>query len=218
MSISFFWSRAFLTKRSFLWLLLICNLIGTVYGYYWYGGQLEYTLDNYAPWLLVFVPDSPTASLFFTIAIGFLLFPPSGRLGSGFRQIIEALAVVTSVKYGIWASAIIFAGAAQGEPLIWQDWMLVCSHTIMAVEALVYVRFFLMKPWALLVGAAWTFLNDTIDYTYGVFPFLPQPLYDHVTWIRNGTIMLTLFSVLAGWAAVFQARRSSNRGSLDHEF
>ena len=31
------------TSRKFLWLLLIINAIGTIYGYYWYGGQLAIT-------------------------------------------------------------------------------------------------------------------------------------------------------------------------------
>src|SRR5690606_12952204 len=81
-----------LTHKSFLTLLLIVNGAGTIYGYIWYGWQLEKT----EPQFLIFVPDSPTASLFFSLAIiGWLL-------GKNFK-LIEALALVTLVKYGIWA-------------------------------------------------------------------------------------------------------------------
>ena len=41
-------------------LLLICNILGTLYGFIWYGDQLAKT-----PWyFLPFIPDSPIASLF----------------------------------------------------------------------------------------------------------------------------------------------------------
>ena len=71
------------------------------------------TVDHGLLWQVIFVPDSPTASLFFSLALAAPL-PASGAWGSLFQQFIEALAVVTSVKYGIWAVAIIFAGQAQG--------------------------------------------------------------------------------------------------------
>lgn len=49
-----------LSNRSFIGLLLAINLFGTVYGYYWYRYQLAETPAKF----LLFVPDSPTASLF----------------------------------------------------------------------------------------------------------------------------------------------------------
>ncbi|MHA2853775.1 DUF1405 domain-containing protein [Paenibacillus lautus] len=199
MSISFLWSREFLSKRSILWLLLVCNVLGTIYGYIWYGAQMADTVEHGYIWQVVFVPDSPTASLFFSLALLLLLYPPRSLGGALFQQFIEALAVVTSVKYGIWAVAMIFAGQAQGDVLAWQDWMLVASHTAMAVEALLFVRLFHYR-WTALTGAiAWTLLNDTVDYTYGVFPWLPGPLYDDLPAVQLFTYLLTLFSGFAGW-------------------
>ncbi|MGN7357343.1 DUF1405 domain-containing protein [Paenibacillus sp. SAF-054] len=199
MSISFFWSRAFWTSRLMLWLLFWCNLVGTVYGYMWYGQQMEYTVSQHAIWQVIFVPDSPTASLFFTIGILFLLYPPKSPFLKGFSYLMESLAVVTSVKYGIWAVSIIFAGAAQGDHLVWQDWMLVASHLAMAVEALLFVRFFRFGAVMLIPAAAWTFLNDIVDYTYGVFPWLPDVLRDDLYAVQNFTLGLTLFSVLLAY-------------------
>lgn len=209
MSISFFWSRAFLTNRFLLWLLFWCNLVGTVYGYMWYGEQMEYTIANHAIWQVIFVPDSPTASLFFTLAVLFLLYPPKSLALKGFSLLIEALAVVTSVKYGIWAVSIIFAGAAQGDHLVWQDWMLVASHLTMAVEALLFVRFFRFGTIMLIPAAAWTFLNDIVDYTYGVYPWLPNELLDHLFAVQNFTLGLTLFSVVLSWFVLRLAKRKT---------
>jgi uncharacterized membrane protein YpjA len=49
-----------LGQRWILWFLLCVNLFGTIYGYLWYGYQLKETPFQF----LLFVPDSPTASLF----------------------------------------------------------------------------------------------------------------------------------------------------------
>jgi uncharacterized membrane protein YpjA len=73
-------------------LLLIINIFGTAFGYYWYGSQLKNTPAIF--W--AFVPDSPTASLFFVfVLLAFLLKRNFG--------LMEALAIITLFKYGIWA-------------------------------------------------------------------------------------------------------------------
>ncbi|MFC3745869.1 DUF1405 domain-containing protein [Paenibacillus sp. GCM10012306] len=199
------WVEKLFKHRGIIWLLFIVNLLGTIYGYMWYGNQLAYTVDHYPLWLLPMVPDSPTASLFFTIALLLLLYPPKSLNGNIVRGIVEALAVVTSVKYGIWAVSIIFAGGYLGDSLTWKDWMLVISHTGMAVEALLYARFFSyrkMLPLALI----YTLFNDTVDYSYGVFPWLPSVLTDHVQQVMYFTFALTIFSTAAAW--LFHGRRN----------
>ncbi len=183
------------------------NLLGTIYGYIWYDHQLRETWATQPHWLIVFVPDSPTASLFFTAALLFLLFPE--KLGKFYfiRTIIEGLAVVTSIKYGIWAVTIIFAGAAQGNTLVWQDWMLVASHLAMAVEALLYVRLFKFGTLMLIGAWSWTILNDIIDYSFGVYPWLPEVLWNDVNAVMIFTFALTCASALAGCIALRAAKR-----------
>ena len=56
--------KVILYNKSFMWLLFFVNLLGTIYGYIWYESQLSTT----EPKFLLFVPDSPTASLFFTFS------------------------------------------------------------------------------------------------------------------------------------------------------
>lgn len=201
------WLDGILLNRGFLWLLFAVNFLGTVYGYIWYGNQLAFTAEHYPVWLLPFVPDSPTASLFFTVAVLLLLFPPKGVRGEYIRRVIEALAVLTSIKYGIWAVGIIFAGGLQGDMIGWQDWMLVVSHTAMAIEALLYARYFAIRS-ALPIALAWTLLNDAVDYSFGVFPWLPRVLEDDVIVVQWATIALTLFSFALSRAAGRHRRRS----------
>ncbi|WP_151734493.1 DUF1405 domain-containing protein ['Paenibacillus yunnanensis' Narsing Rao et al. 2020] len=197
--------RLFL-HRGMIWLLFAVNFLGTIYGYIWYGNQLAYTAEHYPAWLLPFVPDSPTASLFFTVALLLLLYPPKGLKGTLVRELIEALAVLTSVKYGIWAVAMIFAGGYQGDVISWKDWMLVGSHLGMAVEALIYARFFTLRR-MLPVALLWTLANDMLDYSQGIFPWLPSVLDDDLNEVQYFTIGLTLASTAAAWLFSGKLRR-----------
>ncbi|GFN30672.1 DUF1405 domain-containing protein [Paenibacillus xylaniclasticus] len=204
MPFQWFWSRELLTSRSMLWALIMVNGLGTIYGYMWYGQQLTETAANKPIWMLPFVPDSPTASLFFTLSLIYMLIPyePATAVGRAVRSIIEALGVVTSIKYGIWAVAMIVAGDSLGSATDWQDWMLIVSHAGMAVEALLYVRFMSVGSVAIGAAAAWLLLNDTVDYRFDVFPWLPGPLYDYLTIVCVCTFTLTILSWLVSRAAI----------------
>lgn len=209
-------SRRFLTQNRLMTLLMIFYVFGTVYGYYWYKNQLVETVRTHPAWQIPFVPDSPTASLFFTIAALWLWLSPFGagqsKFARGARGVIEALAVVTSIKYGVWATVIIFASAAYGSPIVWQDWMLIVSHLSMAVCAVLYGRFFLYGMIAVWVAAAWTLFNDVVDYSFGVYPSLPQSLDDRLVGVAIFTFALTAFSV--GLAAIVSlANRRASRAS-----
>lgn len=196
--ISWLWSPSFLLNRRILWLLIVVNGLGTVYGYIWYGNQIEYTLTHMADWLLPFVPDSPTASLFFTLAlIGLALYGREEVKSGWIRGFIEAFAVVTSIKYGIWAVWMIFMGASQGDAIVWQEWMLVGSHLGMAIEAMLFARFFGYRLAALVVVSVWTLLNDLLDYNQLIYPWLPDVLEDDLGWIEAFTITLSLLSIAA---------------------
>jgi uncharacterized membrane protein YpjA len=205
-SLAFYWSKAFLTSRRMLWMVFWINFLGTIYGYEWYWNQMLETVADKPLWLVIFVPDSPTASLFFTLTLVFLLVDtyvePNSNLHnplfkpSRMRGIIEALAVVASFKYGVWAVAVILLSALKGEPMNWQDWMLSISHGGMAVEALLYFRFFRVRILGLAIAAFWIFSNDYIDYHYAVFPWLPDALYPVLDYVRNATIGLSLITCL----------------------
>ena len=203
-------SRDCLLHPTTLWLMMLFYVPGTIYGYIWYDNQLRRTWVEHPHWQLPFVPDSPTASLLFAVALVWLwIAPRPSRSGlvRAIRGIVEALGVVTSVKYGLWATIVIFAGYAQGETSQWTDWMLIVGHTAMAIVALLYARFFFFGGAALTVAAAWTLLNDAVDYRYGVFPYLPGSLYDDLAGVETFTYVLTVCSV----AASAVARRLNGR-------
>ncbi|SDW59620.1 Uncharacterized membrane protein YpjA [Marininema mesophilum] len=179
-----------LDDRNFLLLLFLVNLLGTLYGYYWYKNQLAMT----KPSLLIFVPDSPTASAGITIVLFLYLIHRRSPL-------MEAFAGVTLFKYGIWAVIMIIVGAARADipflsALQWTDWMLMTSHLAMAVEGILYSRFFTFKWHHLAIVGAWTLLNDEMDYGgWNLHPWLPVTLYGVESSIALFTVILSLVSL-----------------------
>ncbi|MDF2668495.1 MAG: hypothetical protein K0R67_801 [Paenibacillus sp.] len=162
----------------------------------WYGEQLKSTYETHGVGYLPFVPDSPTASLFFTIALLLLLMPNPRWRNSFLGGLAVAFGTITSVKYGIWAVTMIFAGAAQGDILVWQDWMLVISHLGMALEAVLFIGLFTLRPLQLGLVVIWMLTNDFLDYHRGVYPWLPKVLRDDLASIEAFTLSLSLFSFI----------------------
>lgn len=179
-----------LTHRTFLILLFIVNFFGTVYGYIWYGGQLSITEPIY----YIFVPDSPTASLFFTIAIlGWLL-------GKHFK-LMEVLALITLVKYGVWAVAMNFLTFFETGELTPAGWMLVCSHALMAVQAILYIPKYKFTFGYVLIGAIWTLHNDVIDYLFGQMPIY-HVINQYVSEVGYFTFWLSIASISIAFYAI----------------
>jgi uncharacterized membrane protein YpjA len=196
-----------------LWSLFLVNLLGTIYGYIWYAqtGQLIYTMEKLPGWVLPFVPDSPTASLFFTLSIAYLLWDTyaggSSEKTNPLKSFIVAFGAITSVKYGVWAVAMIFAGAYQGSSMVWTDWMLVTSHLGMAAEALLFIRFFRLQSLTYGLVIAWAFLNDLMDYHgYRLYPWLPDVLDDNLGAIEAFTLGL---SALSAWVVWYTNRKGA---------
>ncbi|MCD8510716.1 MAG: DUF1405 domain-containing protein [Bacillus sp. (in: Bacteria)] len=175
----------YLSDRYFLLFLLMVNIFGTIYGFIWYKAQLAITPTHF----LIFVPDSPTASLFFCIVLVGFLFKKN-------LPLMEALAAVTLLKYGVWAVVMIVAAAAAGDTLTWQQYMLIGSHLGMAVQGLLYVPFYRIKAWHLAVVAVWTLHNDVIDYIYGMYPWVSSSIRMYIQEIAYFTFWLSIFSLL----------------------
>lgn len=176
--------RQFLLYKPFLILLFFVNLFGTIYGYIWYKSQLIITPTIFLP----FVPDSPTASLFFTIFLLFFIFNRN-------VPYIEALAVTSLFKYGIWAVVMnLFTLYVEGY-LVWQGYMLIASHLAMAIQGLLYIPFYKIKLKHLTVAAIVLLHNDIIDYVFGMMPIYSS-LTDYMQQIGYFTFWLSVFTIL----------------------
>ncbi|WP_026105094.1 DUF1405 domain-containing protein [Halalkalibacterium ligniniphilum] len=183
-------------NRLVIVILLLINFFGTIYGYIWYKDQLAITPGPF----LLFVPDSPTASLFFVfVLIAFLL----GK----HWPLMEAFAAVTLIKYGVWAVAMIVAAAAAGDTLQWQHYMLIASHGGMALQALLYMPYYRIKMWHLMIVAVWTLHNDIIDYVFMMHPWVSYRLNPFIAHIGYFTFWLSIVSLALTY--YFSVRRSS---------
>ncbi|MDF0726243.1 DUF1405 domain-containing protein [Cytobacillus sp. S13-E01] len=175
-----------LGQRRILLTLLIINTVGTIYGYIWYESQLMTTPTKF----LIFVPDSPTASLFFVfVLVAFLL--------KRNWSIIEALAIVTLFKYGIWAVVMnVLVLAVTGELGI-AGYMLMFSHLSMALQGLLYAPYYRIRPIHLVLAGVWTLHNDVIDYVFFMMPryrvlneIMPQIGY-FTFWLSITALLIT---------------------------
>lgn len=182
-----------------MWLLLIVNILGTVYGFYWYKWQLEVT----DPIFLIFVPDSPTASLFFSIALfGWLI-------GRHFK-LIEAFALITLVKYGLWAVAMNIWTQFEAGPIGFIGWMLVVSHFAMALQAVLYIPMYKFKWIHLLIAAIWTLHNDVIDYVFGQMPIYSS-LSEYTQTIGYFTFWLSIACILLAIMVIKSSRLQQSK-------
>ncbi|MBT2690028.1 DUF1405 domain-containing protein [Bacillus sp. ISL-47] len=189
------WIYPLLGSRAMLMLLLIVNTAGTIYGYIWYKWQLVDT----PPIFLLFVPDSPTASLFFVfVLIAFLI-------GKNW-PLLEALAIVTLVKYGIWAvvmNLLVYQVTGDMDPAAL---MLIFSHGAMAIQGVLYAPFYRFKTWHLVLTGVWTLHNDVIDYVFFMLPRYPI-LNLYTPQIGYFTFWLSIFSLGVAYYLVLRKNR-----------
>ena len=191
---------AILASRPVLWLLFAVNLFGTIYGYIWYGGQLADT----PPEFLLFVPDSPTASLFFVFVLAAFLVGKNWPL-------MEALAIVSLVKYGIWAVVMNLLILITAGDLHWTGYMLMASHFAMAVQGVLYAPFYNFKLWHLAIASIVVLHNEIVDYVFGMMPSYQQ-LDMYMSSIAYFTFWLSIFSI--GTAYYFGLRKG--RMKINH--
>lgn len=187
-----------LRHKAVLWIVGLINLAGTLYGYYWYEPQLATSKWYFYP----FIPDSPTASLFFTIIVFLWIFGRRSRL-------FEALAFVTLIKYGVWAvvmnALMLNELGTSNAYLTTMALMLMVSHGAMAFQALLFSPLMTFRIKELVLVAIWVVHNDVVDYVLGQWPRYPA-LAEHIKWIGYGSFWLTGLCLLMGY--MFVARDS----------
>src|SRR5690625_2808550 len=191
--------RHLLTYKPFLIILFIVNFFGTIYGYYWYKSQLQITPPIFIP----FVPDSPTATLFFTIFLLFFIFHKH-------VPYIAAIALTSLVKYGIWAVAMnIFTLIVDGE-LVWQGYMLIASHGLMAVQGILYTPFYRIELRHLTFAGILLLHNEIIDYVFGMMPIYGS-LTSYMNEIGYFTFWLSVVTLIISYQLTIKRYKKYDR-------
>ncbi len=148
-------------RRWFVILLVLVNLLGSVYGYYWYSGQLAVTPVKL--WLFTF--DSPFSTTLFALALMGLLFGKEYKL-------LQLIAYTGVIKFGIWAAVIILHfWWIGGAPTVVVS-LLLLSHLGMALEGWIFIRHLYVPAGYVFLLALWLGLGDYLDYVVGIYPYL----------------------------------------------
>jgi uncharacterized membrane protein YpjA len=144
--------------RRILYLVSLTNLCGTLFGFYYYSEQLLAT----DPFLWIFVPASPIATLLFSASI---YLNANGRG----LPVLDALAFISNFKYGLWTVFsllyywdIFFTGNSIGL----YSFMLL-SHLGMAAQAFLLFHWSNIDLKALMIAFLWYLFNDIVDYNLG---------------------------------------------------
>ncbi len=180
------------------WLLFVPNLIGIVFGYYYYWevGQFDPSspyFRAYGWW--PFIPDSPNAVLLCVIALAAWTF--WGKRS----RLFDGIAFTAMLYVGLWTT---FLFLAYPENLGTWHWgqtnnLLFFSHMGMPLEALLFVPALRRDITPFVIAAtvvAWNVLNVGLDY-WG--PHLHPAPFLHATgdamlhavspWIMVGTLV-----------------------------
>ncbi|WP_243290047.1 DUF1405 domain-containing protein [Bacillus sp. FJAT-47783] len=188
------WIHYIIKERPFLWMMLSINIFGTIYGYIWYGYQLKETPIHFLP----FVPDSPTASLFFVFVLIGFLFKKNAKL-------FEALALITLFKYGIWAVVMNILVFVETETYSFAGWMLIFSHLGMALQGLLYSPYYRFGKTHLIIAGLWTIHNEMIDYVFGMMPRY-SVLNEYMQPIGYFTFWLSILSIFLAYKVVLSTK------------
>jgi uncharacterized membrane protein YpjA len=189
------------TRKVFFSAALL-NLAGTMFGFYYYAGQLQAT----EPVFWVFVPDSPLSTL--AAAAVFLLYL-RGRQNS----LLETFAFFGNLKYGIWTVFVLFymqQGFLQYQSLPLHVF-LITSHLFMVLQAFVILEISEISWKPFLAALTWFLVNDGLDYTLGIHSTLPETagLSSPVAWVAVGTTLTAGTAVYRekisdqGWPEIF---------------
>jgi uncharacterized membrane protein YpjA len=143
--------------------VVLVNLIGTAYGFYYYAAQLIAT-----PLLFwIFVPDCPLYTLLFAVL-----------LITGTRStIFRALVFTGLVKYGVWTLSAILLYPQFHTSL---HATLFVLHIGMVAQGFA-IKFTSKMRWFVpVIVAGWFLLNDYVDYALGHHPWLPSAEFEPI--------------------------------------
>ncbi len=149
----------------YAWLVVAINLLGTAFGFWYYGFHPLPLSDPLVTWQFArepplmwpFVPDSPAATLF--VALSFALW----KLDRA-SEVVNALAFFGCIKLGVWTPFVLLVVEGQGTTSLAMYQFLIWSHLAMVLQAFVVHRYASFSVGAVLGALAWYGANDVVDY------------------------------------------------------
>jgi uncharacterized membrane protein YpjA len=154
-----------LSSKKLLWLILIGNLIGAVYGFVFYYGAKFSSVPLH---LWLFLPDCPLFSLFFALAVLLILLKKENSHYFFFT-------LIGSLKYGFWTVFV----------LLYYNWfyftpensfmyaVLLIAHIFLFIESFLLIKKIKFKLYYLIPSLVFFLANDFSDYFLNTYPPLP---------------------------------------------
>jgi uncharacterized membrane protein YpjA len=180
------WLAGIPRDRRWLVPLILVNFFGSLYGFEWYAAQLAATPVRYWP----VVPDSPLSCLLFSFVL--MLIYARKRFWP-----LEGVAYISMMKYGFWTVFVFSQCWVARRAAFPEEMFLFASHFAMAVESLIFSRYYSPGPRAIVACGLWSLFNDYMDYWRGHHPTLP--MMEFYSSVRLVSILST-FAVVA-WLA-----------------
>ncbi|MEF8839551.1 MAG: DUF1405 domain-containing protein [Haloarculaceae archaeon] len=141
------------------WVVVLTNLIGTAFGFWYYRFQFELT----DPVMWIFVPDSPMATLFIALSLA------AWRLDLPWSfDWLHVLAFFGCIKLGLWTPYVQLALQSPEGIANWLYVFLILSHFAMALEAFLLHRYAAFSVGAVAFATIWYGLNDVLDYFWPI--------------------------------------------------
>jgi uncharacterized membrane protein YpjA len=146
--------------------VLLANLTGSAFGFYYYQGLLL----SSPVWQWVFIPDSPNSTMLFSLALILILLDKKNDWLSYASSVFVA-------KYGFWTLFVILYYSeyflAPGRRLFYVTMFVL--HTGMIAEPLILIPR-IDKNRKHLILILWFLVTDYIDYVVGTHPLFGFPL------------------------------------------
>ena len=182
--------------------IVLINIIGMLYGYYYYYEQLA----SSPIFLWLFIPDCPLYVMLFMAALLLTIL--------GFEQkFFSYVAAIGMMKYGVWtlAALLLFSDYFFAGSLLLLSSVLFVLHIGMFAEGPLLIPRKLNKI-HLAGGLLWFLANDYFDYFYGysnsrgeyvlgTHPVLPYA--DRILLMMAVTVLLSILACLFayGWSS-----------------
>lgn len=157
--------RKFFLRDEIIKSLILVNIAGTAFGFYYYRDLM---LSN-SVYLWPVIPDSPASTLF--IALSFFLY-----LKNRGNKVIDALAFIGNVKYGLWTVFVLLymnQGFLEYTSILMYGFLLF-SHLAMFFQAFLVLEYSEISMKEIIPVGLFFLVNDVIDYSLGVHAYLPE--------------------------------------------
>jgi uncharacterized membrane protein YpjA len=167
------------------WVVVAVNLVGTLFGFWYYGVTpiplstppitRQLAFEPIVVW--PFVPDSPTATLFIALSLALWKLDRSVAW-------VDALAFFGCWKLGLWTPFVLiaFADGFLATTILPMYLFLLLSHLAMVAQAFLIHRYSDFPVWAVGVAVLWYGFNDLVDY------FVPLVGTPHHTLLPGQTV------------------------------